>query len=324
MRPRLSEMAALRPSAMLRFYQVPKRSDILWRLGAAILSGVLTALATSLEPYWWAAWLAPIPLLIAAFRSSYATWLWVAIATVIGLVGRASYDVMFLGPVGEAVVALVSVAGVGVVVTLTRTMVQRRRYLLAVFFYPAAAAGLGTILAAVSPHGTAGSLAYSQMKFLPVIQVASLAGTAGIVFMLDLFAALAAIAWHCREEPPRRWAVYGVPSLIIVAVLGYGLARLANGEDVRTFPVGLAVSDVASPASHGAAGTDASDKSWTEYAATVPGLANAGRKDRGLAGKDRAARSARGRACAQIAERRRPRVWCLLGRGRHCDRRRSS
>lgn len=256
-----------------------KRLDISWRIGAAILSGVLTALATSLEPHWWAAWLAPIPLLIAVFRSSYgATWIWVAIATLIGLTGRAGYDLMFLGPAGEAVVALLSVAGIGVVMTLTRAMVQRRRYLLAVFFYPAAAAGLDTIVAAISPHGTAGSLAYSQMKFLPAIQIAAAAGTAGIVFTLDLFAALVAIAWYCQAERPRPWAVYGVPSLIIIAVLGYGVARLAQGEDVRTFPVGLAVSDVASPAPHGAAGTNPSNKSWTEYAATIPGLASAGAK----------------------------------------------
>lgn len=183
------------------------------------------------NPNWWAAWLAPIPLLIAVFRSSYGTtWLWVAIATLIGLTGRASYDVMFLGPAGEAVVALVSVAGVGVVVALTRAMVQRRRLLVAVLSFPAAAAGLGTIIAAVSPHGTAGNLAYSQMKFLPAIQIASLAGTAGIVFTLDLFAALAAIAWHCRAEPPRQWVVYGVPCFVVVAVLGYGMARLARGR----------------------------------------------------------------------------------------------
>jgi apolipoprotein N-acyltransferase len=253
------------------------RSNMLWGIGSAILSGVLTAFATSLEPYWWAAWLAPIPLLIAAFRSSYGeTWLWVAIATLIGLAGRGSYDVMFLGLAGEAVVALISVAGVGVVVTLTRAMVQRRHYMLAVFFYPAAVAGLGTIVAAVSPHGTAGSLAYSQMKFLPAIQIAALVGATGVVFTIALFAALVAIAWHCRAERPRPWAVYGVPSLVIIAVLGYGLARLAQGEDVRTFPVGLAVSDIASPAPHGA--VDTSDRSWTEYAATISDLKSAGAK----------------------------------------------
>jgi apolipoprotein N-acyltransferase len=254
-----------------------KQPDISWRIGAAILSGALTALATSLEPDWWAAWLAPIPLLIAAFRSSYgATWMWVAIATLIGLSGRAGYDAMFLGPVGEAVVALLSVSAVGVVVTLTRAMVRRRHYLLAIIFYPAAAAGLGTIVAAVSPGGTAGSLAYSQMTFLPVIQIATLAGAAGVVFTLALFAALVAIAWHCRAEPPRPWAVYGVPGLILIAVLGYGMVRLAQGEDAGVFPIGLAVSDGASP-SLGAA-VDPGDKSWTAYTATIPDMAKAGAK----------------------------------------------
>jgi apolipoprotein N-acyltransferase len=245
-------------------------------IGAAILSGVLTALATSLEPYWWAAWLAPVPLLIAAFRSSYSeTWLWVAIATFVGLAGRASYDMMFLGLAGEAVVALVSAAGVGLIVTLTRAMVRRRRNLLAIFFYPAATAGLGTIIAAVSTHGTAGNLAYSQMKFLPAIQIACLAGTAGVVFTIALFAALVAIAWHCRTEPPRFWALHGVPSLVVIAVLGYGVARLAQGEDVKAFPVGLVVSDAASPSPRAAM---PGDGSWVEYAATIPGLAGAGAK----------------------------------------------
>jgi apolipoprotein N-acyltransferase len=152
------------------------------------------------------------------------------------------------------------------------------------------------------------------MNFLPAIQIAALAGTGGIVFTFALFAALAAIAWHCRAESPRPWAVYGVPSLIVIAVLGYGLARLVQGEDVRTFPVGLAVIDGASPAPRAA--VDPSDKSWTEYAATILGLANAGAKIVVWPEKDRAARSAWGRARAQIAGRSRPRGRCLPARSR--------
>src|SRR5262249_19266532 len=41
-----------------------------WRVGAAVLSGGLGYFATGLEPWWWAAWLAPFPLLLAAFRAS--------------------------------------------------------------------------------------------------------------------------------------------------------------------------------------------------------------------------------------------------------------
>jgi apolipoprotein N-acyltransferase len=254
-----------------------KQSNIWLQIGAAIVSGALTALATSLEPLWWAAWLAPIPLLIAAFGSSYrTTWLLVAIATLAGLAGRVSYDVVFLGPVGVAAVAFFSVLVVAVIVTLTRTMVQRQHYLLAVIFYPAATSGLGTVVAAVSPHGTAANLAYSQMTFLPVIQIAALVGAAGVVFTLALFSVLIAIAWHCRADLSRVLVVCGLPSFVVIAVLGYGLIRLSQGEDLRSYSVGLTVSDNASAASGRA--VDPNDKSWTEYVATIAGLANEGAK----------------------------------------------
>lgn len=261
----------------LRVDPAKKHSNMWWCLAAAVIAGALMALATRLDASWWAAWLAPIPLLIAAFRSSYrATWVWVALATLIGLTGRISYELMFVGPVGEAIIALLSVAFTGIIVTAARTMVLRRHYLRAIFFYPAAAAGLGTIIAAVSPHGTGGNLAYSQMTFLPAIQIAALAGTAGILFTLDLFAALAAVAWHCRAEPQKPWLVYGVPGLIVAVVLGYGMVRLAQSDDGKTLPVGLTVADNASPP-RGAA-IDPNDKSWRDYAATIPALANAGAK----------------------------------------------
>jgi hypothetical protein len=77
---------------------------------------------------------------------------------VLGFSGRVGCDLTFLGLVAEAVVALLSTAAVGLVVTPTRAMVLRRGYLVAIFVYAAAAAGLDTILGAVSPDGTAGSV----------------------------------------------------------------------------------------------------------------------------------------------------------------------
>jgi len=77
------------------------------RFVAASLSGVLQYFATGLEPWWWAAWLAPIPLLLAAFRASRReAW---ALAIVAGLIGSAStagYYGLFIGPIGSGVVML--------------------------------------------------------------------------------------------------------------------------------------------------------------------------------------------------------------------------
>ena len=61
---------------------------------------MLQYFATGLEPWWWAAWLAPIPLLLAAFRASRReAW---ALAIVAGLIGSAStagYYGLFIGPI---------------------------------------------------------------------------------------------------------------------------------------------------------------------------------------------------------------------------------
>src|SRR6266704_5733386 len=79
-----------------------------WRFGAALLSGVLQYFATGLDPWWWAAWLAPIPLLLAAFRASTReAWMLAIVAGLIGGASTASYYGMFIGPIGSALVMLV-------------------------------------------------------------------------------------------------------------------------------------------------------------------------------------------------------------------------
>src|SRR5438445_989270 len=78
-----------------------------WRFGAALLSGVLQYFATGLEPWWWAAWLAPIPLLVAAFRSpTREAWALAVIAGLIGSASTASYYAKFIGPIGSDLVML--------------------------------------------------------------------------------------------------------------------------------------------------------------------------------------------------------------------------
>src|SRR5947207_1682173 len=78
-----------------------------WRFGAALLSGVLQYFATGLEPWWWAAWLAPIPLLVAAFRASTReAWALAVIAGLIGSASTASFYAMVIGPIGSAFVMM--------------------------------------------------------------------------------------------------------------------------------------------------------------------------------------------------------------------------
>jgi apolipoprotein N-acyltransferase len=248
-----------------------------WRFAAAFLSGGLQHLATGLEPWWWAAWLAPIPLLAAAFRASTReAWALAALAGVIGGASTVGYYAMFIGPLGSAFVMLLRGLVLGIVVARTRAIVLGSRPWLTAFVYPALMAGFDTIVAAVSRDGTMGSLAYSQMAALPVIQIAALAGAPGIVFLVSLFGALAAIAWSCRTAIDRPWLAYGLPSALIAVVLAYGSVRLANSSAASATPVGLVAIDRGPPAPLNSLGAD--DPVWTTYAAAVAGLARQGSK----------------------------------------------
>jgi apolipoprotein N-acyltransferase len=228
---------------------------------------VLQYFATGLEPWWWAAWLAPIPLLLAAFRASTReAWALAIVAGLIGSASTASYYGMFIGPIGSALVMLVRGLISGVVVARARAVVLGSRHWLMVVVYPALLAAFDTVLAAVSSDGTIGSLAYSQMTALPVIQIAALAGTPGIVFVVTLFGSLAAVAWHRRTDIDKSWLAYGLPSALIIVVFAYGFVRLANGAPASAIPVGLLASD------------HDGDSVWAAYAAAVPGLVKEGAK----------------------------------------------
>jgi apolipoprotein N-acyltransferase len=80
----------------------------------------------------------------------------------------------------------------------------------------------------MSPHGSAGSLAYSQLKFLPFLQLASITGPWGMTFVLLLFPAAIAIALHIRQHSWKRaLQVAGAGVGVVAAVLLFGALRLS-------------------------------------------------------------------------------------------------
>jgi apolipoprotein N-acyltransferase len=109
--------------------------------------------------------------------------------------------------------------------------------------FPTAWTSYEYLLSVVSPHGSFGSLAYSQVDFLPLIQLASLTGIWGITFVLTLIPSGMAVAWYCRQQSTRSLAsitiVFSVGSLSLL----YGWIRLAEPPSRPLLRVGLAVTD---------------------------------------------------------------------------------
>ena len=114
---------------------------------------------------------------------------------------------------------------------------------LSIFVYPALTAGFDMLESSFSALGSAGSLAYSQMNAIHVIQIASLSGTSGIVFIVNLFASTLAIAWYQRSLEGQFRRSYAVAGTLVLVALAFGYLRLAVAQRERQIPVGLVVED---------------------------------------------------------------------------------
>ena len=150
---------------------------------------------------------------------------------------RAPYIVLieiFIGP------SLVFAAAV----LLFRALAQRGHYWMALVSFPAMWVAFEYIVNISSPHGTALNLSYSQLKFLPLLQLASVTGPWGISYVLLLFSAsiaLGAFLWRKdRVVAPR---ILGAGLGAIVLVLAFGSVRLLVPLEGTRVRVGLIASD---------------------------------------------------------------------------------
>jgi apolipoprotein N-acyltransferase len=286
------------------------------RIVAALLAGGLLYFTVNLTPLWPVAWVAPVPLLLASFyaTSRGETRLLCAIALLLGLSSNIPYYTTVAGRFGVVLIVLLQVVQWSLIVSYTRTVVRRSRHWLTVFAYPVIWAGVDTLISTFSPHGTFGSLAYTQMDALPVVQVAVLAGGPAVVFIISLFSSCVALALY-RPMPRLTPAfAYGMPAMLIVAVIAGGAWRvLRSPEPSKTMPVGMAVVDAflrpGTPPNEAAA-------VWQAYDAAVVTLSKQGAKVIVLPEKidvkeaDAARRSA---ALAELA--RRTGVYLVVGIG---------
>jgi apolipoprotein N-acyltransferase len=85
--------------------------------------------------------------------------------------------------------------------------------------FPATVVTAEYVRSLTTPHGTAGSLAYTQLRFLPFLQLASITGPWGMTFLMMLFAAALAIGFHLRSTAPKRALRVLAASLGAVAAL---------------------------------------------------------------------------------------------------------
>ncbi|MEP6952054.1 MAG: nitrilase-related carbon-nitrogen hydrolase [Ginsengibacter sp.] len=210
---------------------------------AIILSGFCWYVSSGLSGnYWWLFWLAPIPVLIISLRvSGKKTFLISFIAYLIGRLNWFSYLVRIATLVPAIIFTLIFALVFALIIIITRRTVIKSNAWYSVFAFPVFFTTFEFLLITFSLHGTAGSIAYSQSDFLPIIQIASITGILGITFMVTFIPAAIAVGWYFRREKIKFQYVAVAAIAIVVPVFLFGIIRISNNSEKRTVKVGLAV-----------------------------------------------------------------------------------
>ena len=227
---------------------------------AALVSAALCWFGTGLHPLWFLTWLAPLPALWYARTASW--WAAALVAFAAWFAGGFNMWAYAHGLIGLPAPAFLSFLAIpsfafALVVLAWRREMRAGRAWRAVLLAPLIWVTFEYLQTITSPHATFGSLAYTQMDCLPVVQVASLTGIYGIGFLVLLVPSALAT---------RRWRGMAAVAGVIAAAVGFGAWRLQSGKgnDVR---VALIASDA--PRDHWAQNEQEAMAILGRYAAQV-------------------------------------------------------
>ena len=245
---------------------------------AMLTTAVLIGFGTGLDPFWPLMWLAPVPVLLFALRASaWSAALLAGCAMILGLLNVWSLLRGALHLPLSLLVRIYLTEGVvyALAVLLFRALARRRAYWSALVAFPALLVSFEWFLNLSAPHGTGGSLAYSQLRFLPFLQLASITGPWGMSFLLAALPTALALAINLRREAPQQGSrVLGATAAVLAAVLVFGAVRLSIPPGGVPVKVGLVAAD--GPNEYAAADGAPTEQLFAAYARPMAVLARQG------------------------------------------------
>jgi apolipoprotein N-acyltransferase len=257
---------------------VTSKRTIVSAIVTIALSATLFWIGNGMNPVWPLIWVAPLPVLMFATRHS---WWSTGLVSVISMLLGSTNMWTYLKKLGVPPTTWFSIFfGVALLfalsVLLFRALLRRNAYWSAFLAFPATWVSYEFTRNFTTPHGTAGSLAYSQLSFLPFLQLASITGPWGMSFVLLLFPASIAIFLYLRSSQPRRaWKILCTALGIVLLVLAYGQIRLLMPIPGDRVKVGLATSDLPANDTVVEEGKEA-DRLFQDYGQQVVNLAAQG------------------------------------------------
>lgn len=200
-----------------------------WALIAVALSALAWWHGSGLHPLWWATWLAPLPILLLAPRIQAR---WAALAALAAFAAGSANQWTYLHGQLDLPLAPIALAIIGPGITFAlctvvfRHLLARRGGIAAALAVPVLWVAIECGNTLISPHGTFGSISYSQMDVLPIVQLAAISGLWGVSFVLLLVPSTLAVLMAPRLPRRDRVAVGAITALLLGATLGHGIWRL--------------------------------------------------------------------------------------------------
>ncbi len=215
---------------------------------AVLLTATLIWFGTGLTPWWPCMWFAPLPVLLFAAEATWWAAGLVALAALpLGMLNIWDFFMHFLRLPPGILVRIYAVEGIvfALAVLLYRALLKRGAHWTALLAFPALLVSFEWLLNLTSPHGTGGSLAYSQLAFLPFLQLAYITGPWGMSFLLLMFPTSLALGWRLHKRArPEAIRLLGVTGGVLAAVLIFGTVRLMLPPPAGSMvKVGLVASD---------------------------------------------------------------------------------
>ena len=208
---------------------------------ATALSALGWWFGSGLQPIWWLTWVAPLPVLMLAPRVQ-ARW---ALLAALGAYALGSFNLWdylhnYIKLPPPIVAYIIGMPGImlAICIWLFRRLLSRGRAFAASLAMPALWVALEYVNTMTSPHGTFGSIAYTQMEALGVIQVAALGGIWAISFLLLLVPAIVAVQTWQPVTRRSRTVAAALGAVLLVATIAYGAFRL-QAPATDTIRVGL-------------------------------------------------------------------------------------
>lgn len=220
----------------------------LFSILAVLATATMLLIGNGINPVWPIMWVAPIPvLLLAAETPSWrvaaagaALSMLLGSLTMLYYLHFALHAPVIAWLIPFSIASLLFATGV----LLFRALLHRGAVFSAVIALPAFWTICEYLASFVPANGTAGSLAYTQDRCLPILQVASLTGPWGITFLLLLFPTAVAGGLYLRRRRPVQAALVVASALAVVAgAIVFGAIRLAAPIAAESIKVALLDTD---------------------------------------------------------------------------------